>query len=291
MNRSRRMFVIFWTCAFFSPALAAQQKLEINKLKMCSYDGTSTKDDIYIFSPDDNAKKFVERIMKFTGLPQNFEIRAANVTNASAVIEGEKRIILYSQSYIADVLKRTNTQWSAVSIMAHEIGHHLSGHTLSELGGSRADKELEADRFSGHVLYQMGATLDQAKAAMESLPDKTPPSNYPPKSARLAAIYSGWTAAKDESPTKNTAIDETNTNDSKSDANDSAANTKSDNKKKKPPRDPDDEQPADAPKKPKIVYGNHCYDIWNNPRCVLLAPAPIGTSCFCPYQGYGIVGF
>jgi len=290
MSYPRRTLTILWTCVFFAPTLAAQQKLEINKLKMCSYDGAVVKDDMYIFPADDNAQKFVERIMKFTGLPQNFEIRAANVPNASAVIEGDKRIILYSQSYIQDVMKKTNTQWSAVSIMAHEIGHHLSGHTLSELGGNRADKELEADKFSGHVLYQMGATLDQAKAAMESLPDKTPPANYPPKSARLAAIYSGWTAAKDESPNKGGVIEQTN-NDSKPDPNDAGSATKTDNKKKKPAKDPnDDEQPVEAPKKPKVVLGYHCYDLWNNPRCVLLAPAVIGTSCFCPYQGYGIVG-
>jgi hypothetical protein len=287
------MLVICCALACSALTVRAQQKLEINKLKICSYDGTNTKDDIYIFSPDDGAKKFVERIMKFTGLPQNFEIRAANVANASAVIEGDKRIILYSQSYIDEVMKKTNTQWSAVSIMAHEIGHHLSGHTLSELGGNRADKELEADRFSGHVLFQMGATLDQAKAAMESLPDKTPPPSYPPKSARLAAIYSGWTAAKDESPNKNGLTEDAKGNESNPDSANSSSNTKPE--KKKPAKNTsneDDEQPAETPKKqPKILYGNHCYDLGNNPRCPLIVPLPIGTSCFCPYQGYGIVGF
>lgn len=37
------------------------------------------------------------------------------------------------------------SQWS---IHAHEIGHHLSGHTLTS-GGDRHQQELEADEFSG----------------------------------------------------------------------------------------------------------------------------------------------
>jgi len=260
----------------------AQQRLMINKIQICSYDGSVVKDDLYSFDSDDQAKEFVARIMKFTGLPQNFEIKAANVSNASAVIEGDTRLILYNQSYIQDVMKKTNTSWSAISIMAHEIGHHLSGHTLSQLGGSRPDKELEADKFSGHVLFQMGATLEQARAAMESLADKPPSPNYPPKSARLAAIYNGWTSAKDEAAAAHKSDSQATTPSTEEKPEPKTA-------KKKPPADDPDAEP-DPPKKSKPKVGYHCYDYFGYPRCVISPPGYIGNACFCYGQGSGVIG-
>jgi tetratricopeptide (TPR) repeat protein len=82
---------------------------------------------------------------------------------------------------------------ASVSIFAHEIGHHLCGHTLDVLG-SRPDKELEADRFSGFVMYKLGATLEQAQAAMVALGNPSYVSTHPPLVNRLAAIRNGWNA-------------------------------------------------------------------------------------------------
>ena len=36
--------------------------------------------------------------------------------------------------------------------------------------------------------------------------------------------------------------------------------------------------------------GNYCYDALGNRRCQLLEPAPIGSLCFCPGIGTGVVG-
>jgi hypothetical protein len=297
MSRSLHPFVILGFI-IFAPSVAAQEKLEINRLKMCSYDGSNFKDDVYAFAPDESATDFVNRIMKYTGLPQNFEIRAANVPNAAAILEGDRRVILYNQSFIADMTKKTHTEWAPVSVMAHEIGHHLSGHTLSELGGKRADKELQADQFSGHVLYQMGASIEQARAAMESLPDATPPANYPPKTARLAAITNGWKAAEDESPAKKPPQEFPVKKDPALSAGEERSTSGSSNaatkRKKKAPvaADADEDDDADtAPARvPKQRIGHHCYDVWANPRCVLIPPGVIGTGCFCYGQGSGVVG-
>lgn len=79
--------------------------------------------------------------------------------------------------------------------MAHEIGHHLSGHTLDGLG-SRPKKELEADRFSGFILQKMGATLDQATATVNTFSEEGS-RTHPGRSARVAAVTNGWKAGKD----------------------------------------------------------------------------------------------
>ena len=75
-------------------------------------------------------------------------------------------------------------------------GHHLQGHTL-EHGGSRPTIELEADKFSGFVLYKLGATLEQAEIGMITLGSDRGSSTHPSRKARLAAIESGWAEARD----------------------------------------------------------------------------------------------
>lgn len=186
----------------FPAAHVAQQRIHIDK--SCSFNNTLSEDDLYGFDSDENAEAALKRIMKHTGLPAKFKIMAANVPNAAAVIHGEERFILYNQEFMRRVKDVTRTDWAAVSILAHEVGHHLSGHTLDKIG-SRPDKELEADKFSGFVLRKMGATLEQAKAAMANIASDAGSHTHPPKSARLTAIANGWYSAdeimdKDDSP-------------------------------------------------------------------------------------------
>ncbi len=170
------------------------------KKQFCSYYGENTPTTaIYTFASDNEAKQALARIMQVTGLPTNFNIMAANVPNACAVIKCPtsstcERYILYNQDFMLKVRDLTRTNWSEISILAHEIGHHLSGHTLDNLG-SRPEIELEADKFSGFVLGKMGATLADAKAAMELIGSSSGSSTHPAKDARLAAIVNGWREA------------------------------------------------------------------------------------------------
>lgn len=41
----------------------------------------------------------------------------------------------------------------------------------------------------------------------------------------------------------------------------------------------------------QVPYGTYCCDGFGVRRCMLNAPAPIGTSCFCNYQGWGATCF
>ena len=163
----------------------------------CSFTGDEDEEeDVYVFTSDQEAEAAVERILKYTGLKKNFIIKAANVSNAEASIKGTTRYILYNQDFMLKVRQNTKTDWSATSIMAHEIGHHLQGHTLLP-GGSRPNIELEADKYSGFVLQKMGATLEEAKAAMNSIASDQGSSTHPGRQARLAAITNGWLEARD----------------------------------------------------------------------------------------------
>ena len=184
----------------------------------CSYTGELNSNSVYSFTSDNEAQTALNRIMNYTGLPANFKLKAADVDNACAVIQhtnsgDNERYILYNQQFMMSVQDLTKNHWSEISILAHEIGHHLSGHTLLH-GGSRPDIELEADRFSGFILYKMGASLDDAQIAMKTLGAEMSSSTHPAKRSRLVAITNGWLAAKEQDNTKtesaNSTADKTN---------------------------------------------------------------------------------
>ncbi|KZT17562.1 hypothetical protein A1D30_00380 [Acidovorax sp. GW101-3H11] len=170
-------------------------------LQACSYDGSPLA-----FSPPDlskgggTGKQVVAEIMKYTGLPANFVVVEGKVPNAAAVImqgpdQVPRRVIAYNPAFMGQVIEATKSNnWAPVSIMAHEIGHHLSGHTIVP-GGSQPPIELESDKFSGFVLYKMGAPLADAQRAIATLIPEKDGETHPGRRKRLAAIEAGWKEA------------------------------------------------------------------------------------------------
>lgn len=170
-------------------------------LQACSYDGSPVKFGLGGDAPAD-CRDMIAQVMNFTGLPQNFVVTEAPVPNAAAAIllDDEKmphRVIGFNPEFIDLVRKATGGNvWGAVSVMAHEAGHHLAGHTIQP-GGSQPPIELEADKFSGFVLYKMGASRDDALKAIPSLvPEEVPHgATHPPRARRVGAITEGWDQA------------------------------------------------------------------------------------------------
>ncbi|MDF1672355.1 MAG: hypothetical protein P1U41_02555 [Vicingaceae bacterium] len=156
-------------------------------------DSLSTEN--YAFEPDKVAKEAVSKIVQYTGLSSNFiVVTDNNITTAIAYLKNNKRYIAYNPNFIEKLNTKTSTNWAAVSVLAHEIGHHLSGHTL--LKNQSPGNELIADKFSGFILFQMGATMNEAKAALSAIGHEMDTTKHPPKQARLEAIQEGWNEAE-----------------------------------------------------------------------------------------------
>ncbi len=183
----KRLFATLFI--FLTLHLSAQAEHEHSF--MCSYYGEEFDADIKTSAPSEDAREVIQSILSVVGLKPNFEIRAANVPNAAAVIIKNQRFILYNPKFISAINDASGSNWAGISIIAHEIGHHLNGHTLSS-GGSRPDIELEADEFSGFVLNKMGASLTDAQAAMAVAASQKASHTHPAKRDRLIAIQSGW---------------------------------------------------------------------------------------------------
>jgi len=174
----------------FSVSVFAANGSQVTAIKPAlttrAFDGTN---------PPADAQTIIQEIIDVVGLKPNFEIRQANIPNAAAVIYGGKRYILYNPDFFTALTKSTGNKWAAVSVLAHEIGHHLDGHTLSQIG-SQPQSELEADEFSGFVLRKMGANLDDAQVAMKTAATQRETATHPGQYDRLIAIANGWNKAE-----------------------------------------------------------------------------------------------
>ncbi len=154
-----------------------------------------------------HAERVVDRILKPIGLLRNFSVmECPNTENCFATVVKGERFIIYDGAFMAQIEEDTETDWSAISIMAHEIGHHLQGHTIDGKGG-QPQKEIEADRFSGFVLHQLGASLDESMVAIRALGNDHATRTHPAKGPRMEAVRKGWVDAEELYPRRHGAGD------------------------------------------------------------------------------------
>lgn len=133
----------------------------------------------------------LNEIVLASGLQLHFDLRAADVDNLEAGIRNKKRFILYNPAFIEQINEITRSKWATATLLAHEVGHHLNGHTLKKRG-SHKKIELEADEFAGFILKKMGATLQEAQEVMKYIASATDSKTHPNRNARMLAIEKGW---------------------------------------------------------------------------------------------------
>jgi hypothetical protein len=152
----------------------------------------SYKDSVLNAIP--SPQQMMEDILGVTGLHASFELKEADVMNIQASISHQKRMILYNPAYIEWLNRLTGDKWAVMALLAHEIGHHLNGHTMRK-GGSSPPLELEADEFAGFILHQLGATLDESQKVMKFIAGLKASDTHPGRMARMMAIQNGWDKA------------------------------------------------------------------------------------------------
>ena len=276
----------------FGTVISVQAFDQITTGDACSYFGESVPERVSTFSSDDEAEDVIDRIVAASGLTQNFNVHAAGVPNAAAVVRGGKRYILYNQYFMQNMQKKTGSEWSSISIMAHEIGHHLNGHTLDRIG-SRPKTELEADFYSGFIIQRLGGSLDDARLVMRQFGSSKGSSTHPPKHDRLAAITSGWTKACQADPEckqTNSITKKRRTRTAPSKANScefardgecdepGACKAGTDTADCKKARKKSETTTITPPPLPRQKY---CCDVFGRKWCAIQGPFGAGAPCFC----------
>ncbi len=182
------------------------------------------------FYDNEDAYRKIENLMKLAGLPMNFTVcRAENIENAYATMDSNgTRFIVYDDAFLRK-LDSDSSRLETITALAHEIGHHLSAHTLSinfenfepiykrycakdspsyninkcneeilKYYKLSRDQELEADRFAGYIMYKYGASLNQILNLYTKIANNNNDtlSDHPSLIKRLNAVKAGYELAE-----------------------------------------------------------------------------------------------
>ena len=172
-----------------------------------------TKDEIDLcmavqantLTSDLEAENALDRILNVIGASKNFILTPCDkIKNALATAYRGNRYILYDKKFMNIISENTN-DWSNLFILAHEVGHHINGHSIDILlyGADIVDapslekkrkQELEADEFAGFVLAKLGASLSELKEVVNLIAnDKDDTfSTHPNIDKRIASIEVGF---------------------------------------------------------------------------------------------------
>lgn len=198
-----RYIIVALTLIFSIPILSFGQDYgnSTDTIKLCTLVQTNN------FGTDVEAEKGLDRILSVIGASKRFVLQPCdNINNAVATSYKGIRYILYDRDFMSSLNSGDN--WENLFILAHEVGHHINGHSLDlvlyvaevvepETLANQRKQELEADEFAGFILGKLGATLEQTSSAINLMASNSDDaySTHPSKSKRLAAINKGHNKA------------------------------------------------------------------------------------------------
>lgn len=182
-----------------------KQGLLILTLLLCLFTGAQRVNQCGIIMPPQStrsnfssvyeAEGYIRNMLEQINWQENFQLREQNgINNAYATIIRNQRYIVYDNNFLENLDAYASTRWASISVLAHEMGHHYRNHVVDQQG-STPPKELEADYFSGFVMAKLGASLAEARAAMEKIASTRGSASHPARADRLAAIAQGWNGA------------------------------------------------------------------------------------------------
>ena len=185
--------VIVFLALFSSLSLAAQRVNQCGII-IPPKSPTSSFQSVY------EAREYINTMLDSINWKENFTVQEQNgINNAYATIIRNRRYIIYDNDFLENLDAYAGTKWASVSVLAHEMGHHYRNHVVDQ-SGSTPPKEIEADYFSGYVMAKLGATLNEARAAMEQIASPRASASHPARADRLSAIARGWDYANGNTP-------------------------------------------------------------------------------------------
>lgn len=206
---SRRSFAVrlvaggvMVSLGFWARAQAGIERVVVDRGCRFSTDGWSGTDEQVIRA----AKVRMDNRRHPTGIPQvvvriTEKLRIDHVfdiyvsrgqSDAMAAPSGDRGMIILDVEFLKDLNRRTGTEWSAIHVIAHEIGHHIAGfsHDLHR-------NELYADYWSGLILGRLKAPRDEAWRAFDAtILGGEATRTHPAGSERIEMVRLGWEHAR-----------------------------------------------------------------------------------------------
>src|SRR5207302_1886548 len=78
--------------------------------------------------------------------------------NAFATIASGRKVLVVDVDFLDQLNRVSRTQWAAIQVIAHEIGHHIAGFLPNP-----HLSELSADYWSGQALQRLGSSETAAR--------------------------------------------------------------------------------------------------------------------------------
>ena len=184
-------------CSAFAVPAAAQFIIdhETSGKRLRSLHGPAANPIKRSFDADRDALATFREILAATGIPgmaDRIQVRAsAETANAEAQIgEDSQRYIFYNSTFLRELGGKSHLYWAQVFVIAHEVGHHIAGHL--DFAGQNHRVELEADRYAGFILGRMGASHEEAIAAVGAIGPGGASATHPPREQRVQVVSLGW---------------------------------------------------------------------------------------------------
>jgi hypothetical protein len=111
--------------------------------------------------------------------------------NAFATVADGRRLLVIDEGFLRGANRKAESDWAAVEIIAHEVGHHIAGFVDDPYAC-----ELNADYWSGQTLQRLGSDEAAAKSAILAVGNETDTPSHPNKFARAAVVSAGWQDSK-----------------------------------------------------------------------------------------------
>lgn len=168
------------------------------------------KNSFSAFTTEKEANEALDKILNVIGASKNFTlIPCDDINNALAVTFKGDRFILFDGKFMRDITQLTNS-WANMFILAHEVGHHINGHTRDFLLATvlddqsledRRKEELEADEFAAFVVSKLGASFAQIEETIKLIASNKNDfySTHPSYDKRIAAVKRGFDKAYSDS--------------------------------------------------------------------------------------------
>ncbi len=268
----------------------SETRLDPDRFICTSWTGRPTvSHGVTKFRAGASIQQMASDVVYYSGLAHNFEVVFANVGNAAAGVQGVcgqvsnpscQRVIAWDPGFLQEV-NALGTPWAAYSIMGHEVGHHLQGHTIDYARQSQA-AELEADEFSGFILARMGASLGEAQLAMGRLIDEAPSDTHPGRSQRLQSIESGWNRGRSLGPVREGGQPMPPIRE------EPAPPMPRPDATPPRPRPGPSPGPGPGPMPPQPQIAQVCATQMGS--CPMMVPVPVGSYCYCQTQMGGVPG-
>ena len=149
-------------------------------------------------------QKSIDNILNTIGIANaNFVTKSCkDIYNAFAYYDSYNKIryIAVDENFIYN-LNPKNYQWTSVFVLAHEIAHHLNGHTITGIksDNERRQRELDCDKFAGFAIRKLGGSIESLKKAIKSIPHpKNNTGSHPTYERRLASALEGYKMGVEE---------------------------------------------------------------------------------------------